>query len=185
MTLLRPIQAFCFLPSLQRALPLLVGLLVVLGLMGYVVYTSEPAAVAYGPDLARPSPAEQEQLRKIALYVRQNGGKLYYSDDTGILALAGKETPYDDAFTMSALALQGRWDETALRAMLRQGKFSLLVLSCDVNATLEQQEARNRGQQIEVAKPCRADTFTPGVLEAIRDGYRLLFRDVLFTYAPK
>jgi hypothetical protein len=173
------------LPTSRGALPLLAGLPVILGLMGYVVYTSEPAAVAYGPDLARPSPPEQEQLRKIALYVRQNEGKLYYSDDTGILALAGKETPYDDAFTMSTLALQGRWDETELRAMLRQGKFSLLILSCDVNATLEQQDARNRGQQIEVAKPCRADTFTPGVLEAIRDGYKLQFRDVLFTYAPK
>ena len=28
-------------------------------------------------------------------------------------------------------------------------------------------------------------TFTPGVLDAIRSGYNVLFRDVMFTYAPK
>jgi hypothetical protein len=170
-------------PRVALALPAaLVGILL---LMGYVVWTSEPSPVAYGPDLARPSPAEQEQLRKIGLYLQQNPGKLFYSDDAGILGLAGKETPYDDAFTMTALASQGRWDESALRTALRQGKFGLLVLSCDVNATLEQQAGKKAGEDSEVARPCRADTFTPGVMEAIRDGYKLLFRDVLFTYAPK
>ena len=99
----------------------------------------------------------------------QNPGTIFFSDDPGVLALAGKITPYDDPFTMAALAPQNRWDETSFRDQLRAGKFALLILSCDVTTE----------------NSCRGDTFTPGVLDAIRDGYDLLFRDVLFTYAPK
>jgi hypothetical protein len=135
----------------------------------HATMTSAPS-LWYGPDLGMPGVAEQEQLRKIVLNVRQNPGSVFFADDPGILALAGKETPYDDPFTMTALAPQGRWDESAYVRMLREGKFGLLVLSCDV-----------------ISKPdlCRADTLTPGVKDAIRDGYQLLFRDVFFTYAPK
>ena len=60
-----------------------------------------------------------------------------------------------------------------------------LVLDCDVPGTIQQQEAAAKGQQIKVARPCRYDTFTPGALDAIAAGYNILFRDVLFTYAPK
>lgn len=135
----------------------------------HATITSAPSSW-YGPDLGLPGAAEQEQLRKIVLNVRQNPGSVFFADDPGILALAGKETPYDDPFTMTALAPQGRWDESAYVRMLREGKFGLLVLSCDV-----------------INRPdlCRADTLTPGVKDAIRDGYQLLFRDVFFTYAPK
>jgi hypothetical protein len=70
---------------------------------------------------------------------------------------------------MTALAEQGRWDESAFRDRLRDGDFALLVLSCDVS----------------LPNSCRGDTLTPGVLDAIRAGYDLLFRDVLYTYAPK
>jgi MFS family permease len=138
-------------------------------LLIHATMTSAPSTW-YGPDLGMPGAAEQEQLRKIVLNVRQNPGSVFFADDPGIPALAGKETPYDDPFTMTALALQGRWDESAYVRMLREGKFGLLVLSCDV-----------------INRPdlCRADTLTPGVKDAIRDGYQLLFRDVFFTYAPK
>ena len=153
-------------------------------LMGYVVFTSSPSPW-YGPDLNVPTAPQQEQLRKITEYVRTTPGDPYFSDDPGIVALGGKQTPYDDPFTMTALAAQGRWDEATYRNMLREGKFTRLVLDCDVPGTLAQMEAAQKGQQIQVARPCRADTFTPGVLEAIRDGYNILFRDVRFTYIPK
>ncbi|HYP39547.1 MAG TPA: hypothetical protein VEX13_04235 [Chloroflexia bacterium] len=135
----------------------------------HATMTSAPSSW-YGPDLGIPGAAEQEQLRKIVLNVRQNPGSVFFADDPGILALAGKETHYDDPFTMTALAQQGRWDESAYVRMLREGKFGLLVLSCDV-----------------INRPdlCRADTLPPGVKDAIRDGYQLLFRDIFFTYAPK
>lgn len=134
----------------------------------YLLATSSPSSW-YGPDLSRPSAEQQEQLRKIVLNVQQNPGTLVYADDPGIVALAGKETLYDDPFTMTALAQQGRWDESAFRERLRNADFALLVLSCDVS----------------LPNGCRGDTFSPGVLDAIRDGYDVLFRDVLYTYVPR
>lgn len=134
----------------------------------YATVTSPPSSW-YNPDLTVPSADVQEQYRKIVHNVSQNPGTLFFSDDPGIVALAGKETAYDDPFTMTALAASGRWDEAAYRTMLREGKFGLLVLSCDANTP----------------QFCRADTFTPGVLDAIRDGYQVLFRDIMYTYAPK
>jgi 4-amino-4-deoxy-L-arabinose transferase-like glycosyltransferase len=137
-------------------------------LLGYLLFTSEPSSW-YNPDLQKPSAEQQEQMRKIVWNVHENPGTVFFADDPGVLALAGKLTPYDDPFTMTALAPQNRWDEAHFREQLRGGKFALLILSCDVT----------------VENSCRGDTFTPGVLDAIRAGYDLLFRDVLFTYAPK
>ncbi|MDQ5822594.1 MAG: hypothetical protein M3441_00080 [Chloroflexota bacterium] len=134
----------------------------------YALVTSPPSSW-YNPDLDVPPAEVREQYRKIVYNVSQNPGTLFFSDDPGIVALAGKETPYDDPFTMTALAATNRWDEAAYRTMLREGRFGLLVLSCDVSTP----------------QFCRADTFTPGVLDAIRDGYNLLFRDIMYTYAPK
>lgn len=134
----------------------------------YLVGTSPPSTW-YDPDLTLPSAAQQEQMRKIVLNVAQNPATHFFADDPGVIALAGKQTDYDDPFTMSALAQQNRWDETFYREQLRTGTFGLLILSCDVTAS----------------NGCRGDTFTPGVLDAIREGYDLLFRDVLYTYAPK
>jgi hypothetical protein len=166
--------------TIRRFAPLFAGVVILLGV--YSLFTSPPAAVAYGPDLAYPSSVEQEQMRKIALYVRDTPGEPFYADDQGILALAGKQTPYDDPFTMTALAGTGRWDESVLRDMLRQGKFARLVLSCDVGATLAQNAQGGKGAG---GRLCRPDVFTPGVLDAINAGYKVLFRDVLFTYEPR
>ncbi len=134
----------------------------------YILLTSEPSSW-YAPDLTMPTADQQEQLRKIVLNVSKNPGTLFFSDDPGLLALAGKQTTYDDPFTMAALATENRWDETAYRTHLANGDFSLLLLACDVNNP----------------NTCRSDTFTPGVLAAIRAGYNVLFRDVVFTYVPK
>jgi hypothetical protein len=134
----------------------------------YILFTSEPSSW-YDPDLTMPTADQQEQLRKIVQNISHNPGTLFFSDDPGLLALAGKATSYDDPFTMTALANENRWDETTYRKQLEDGDFSLLLLSCDVNTP----------------DTCRSDTFTPGVLEAIRAGYDVLFRDIVFTYAPK
>jgi hypothetical protein len=165
---------------LTRFVPLYGGAIALL--VVYALYTSPPAAVAYGPDVAYPSPAEQEQLRKIAQYLRETPGDIFYADDQGILALAGKQNPYDDPFTMTALANTGRWDESVLRDRLRDGEFTRLVLSCDVEATLAQGIS---GDKDAAGRLCRPDVFTPGVLDAINSRYRVLFRDVLFTYVPR
>jgi hypothetical protein len=135
----------------------------------YLLFTSAPSSW-YNADLKVPPGAEQEQLRLIINNARQNPGMLLFSDDPGIVALADKETPFDDPFTMTALAAKRRWDESAFLDMLRGGKFGLLVLSCNVP---------------EAPERCRSDVFSPAMMEAIRDGYELQYRDVLFTYRPR
>jgi hypothetical protein len=135
----------------------------------FAIVTSPPSTW-YDADLTVPGRAVQEQMRQIVQNVRSNPGTILFADDPGIVALAGKETPYDDPFTMTALALGGRWDESAFRRMLSEGRFNLIVLSCNV---------------IEAPDTCRYDTLTPGAADGIRAGYSVLFRDVLFTFAPK
>jgi hypothetical protein len=149
-------------------LPALLGGVTALLVAVYILFTSQPSSW-YNPDLTMPTADQQEQLRKIVLNLSRNPGTLFFSDDPGLLALAGKQTPYDDPFTMTALAEENRWDESAYRKHLARGDFPLLLLSCDVNTPAT----------------CRSDTFTPGALEAIRTGYNVLFRDIFYTYAPK
>ncbi|HUP27427.1 MAG TPA: hypothetical protein VM409_03255, partial [Chloroflexia bacterium] len=143
------------------ALPAVGALLAV-----YLVFTSAPSS-AYNVNLEVPTADYREQMRKIIDNVSRHPGQLFFSDTVGVLALAGKETGYDDPFTMNILAQQGRWDQSGLRDKLSQGKFALLVLSCDV---------------INTSKTCQ---FSPDMVQAIRDGYEVLFKDVLFTYAPR
>lgn len=151
--------------------PTVAGLLVV-----YAVITSWPSSW-YNRDLAQLSDNQMAQMRQIIFNLKQDPGKSYLSDDPGLLALAGKETPYNDLRSMTAMALQGRWDEAAYRDALTQSKFSLLVLSCD--AGTESPDGS------EPESNCPSDSFTPGVLDAIRSGYKVLFWDIFSTYVPK
>jgi hypothetical protein len=124
----------------------------------------------YGGDLHRPSAAEQEQMRKIIANVRENPGGSFFADDPGVLALAGKDTAYDDPFTMTALALDGGWDEGTFVGQLRAGYFPLIILA---------------GDAFDATHPLRSDILTPEMLDALKSGYTLLFRDVYYTYAPR
>jgi hypothetical protein len=138
-------------------------------LLGYVVQVRDPAGW-YGADLRRPPAVEQEQIRKIIANVRENPGRQFFADDPGILALAGKETDFDDPFTMTALAVDGGWDQGAFVQRLEEGRFPLVILA---------------GDAFDPTHPLRGDILTPQMLDALRSGYTLLFRDVYFTYAPR
>ena len=159
-------------PRLPRwTLPIVVGLLVI-----YAVVTSWPSSW-YNRDLAHLSPNQMNQMRQIVLNLKLDPGNTYLSNDPGLLALAGKETPYNDLRSMTAMALRGRWDEAAYRDSLTQGKFSLLVLSCDAGTA--------SSDPSNPQSDCPSDSFTPGVLDAIRRGYKVLFWDIFSTYVPK
>jgi hypothetical protein len=151
--------------------PTVAGLLVV-----YAVITSWPSSW-YNRDLAHLSRNQMVQMRQIILNLKLDPGMSYLSDDPGLLALAGKETPYNDVRSMTAMALRGLWDEAAYRDALTKGRFSLLVLSCD--AGMASSDASNPQSN------CPSDSFTPGVLHAIRSGYKVLFWDIFSTYVPK
>jgi hypothetical protein len=144
-------------------------ILALLLLLGYVVQVRDPAGW-YGADLRRPTAAEQEQLRKIIANVRENPGQRYFADDPGLLALAGKDTDYDDPFTMTALARDGGWDQSVFVQQLREGQFPLVLLA---------------GDAFDPTHPLRSDILTPQMLAALQTGYTLLFRDVYYTYAPR
>ncbi|MDQ2808994.1 MAG: hypothetical protein M3Z04_19125 [Chloroflexota bacterium] len=129
-------------------------------------------ATWYAADLTMPDAEKQNQLRQIVELVRSSPPGSYFADDPGILALAGKTTAYDDPFTMTALAAAGRWDAGAFTAQLRGGQFPLLVLDGDPVSDPP-------------GRPLRSDILTPAMRAALRAGYRVLYRDVLFTYVPK
>ena len=126
----------------------------------------------YAADLTMPDTATQTQLQKIVELVRNSPPGTYFADDPGILALAGKTTAYDDPFTMTALAAAGRWDASAFTTQLRGGRFPLLVLAGDAVSDRP-------------GVPLRSDILTPAMRVALRTGYRVLYRDVLFTYVPQ
>ncbi|MFL5732287.1 MAG: hypothetical protein ACJ78Q_03720, partial [Chloroflexia bacterium] len=53
-------------------------------------------------------------------------------------------------------------------------------------AEAEREPSLSAALRVAFGPPSTAAAWArPGVLEAIRDGYKLVFRDVLFTYAPK
>jgi hypothetical protein len=137
---------------------------------GFLVMAAEPAGW-YDPDLVTPSAAQQTQLHKIVEMVRQSPPGSYLADDPGLLALAGKSTPYDDLFTITALAADRRWDAGALEAQLQRGAFPLILLAGDV--------ADHAGV------PLRSDILTDPMRGALQHGYRILYRDIYFTYVPK
>jgi hypothetical protein len=134
----------------------------------YAVLTSPPATL-YASDL-RDASNEGERLRLIVANAQGNGGPQIFSDDPGLVALAGKDTPYNDPQAMTYNAQVGRWDETAYREKLRGGAFGMVLLSCDPTETPSR---------------CRTSAFTPGVLDALRGGYQVLFRDLYFTLVPR
>jgi hypothetical protein len=134
----------------------------------YAVLTSPPATL-YASDL-RDASGEGERLRLIIANAQGNSSSQIFSDDPGLVALAGKDTPYNDPQAMTYNAQVGRWDETAYREKLRGAAFGMILLSCDPTETPSR---------------CRTSAFTPGVLDALRGGYQVVFRDVYFTLVPR
>ena len=152
----------------SRNITILATVLALALLLGYAAQVASPAGW-YGADLRRPSAAEQEQWRKIIANVRETPGRVFFADDPGVLALAGKDTDYDDPFTLTALAPSGLWDPGVFERRLRAGEFPLVLLAGDAFRT----------------DGLRADVLTPGMRAALEAGYVLRFRDVYFTYAPR
>ncbi len=150
--------------------PAVTGTLLVTACAGYLAMAAAPADW-YAVDFAMPSDAQQTQLHKIVAFIAQAPPGPYLADDPGLLALAGKTTPYDDLFTVTALAAAGRWNPSVLEVRLREGAFPYVFLAGDVTEPPH--------------VPLRADILTPDMRAALRTGYQVLFADVFFTYAPR
>lgn len=114
-----------------------------------------------------PSAQRADRLAQLATMIGQQPGEVF-CDDNYLLLRAGKTPRYQDIASMGPLASAGLWDASPLVRDLRARRFSMLVLS------------------EEVTRPGYTSTsWPPEVLAALREHYRLLYRDIMFTYVPK
>jgi hypothetical protein len=101
-------------------------------------------------------------------FMRNTPGEIL-SDDVGLLFMAGKPLRYDDPTGMGPVALSGLWDQRGLIEEIQQQRFSAIMLPLDI-------------------KPGAIDPaghWTPEMLAAIREHYRIAFHDRINTYVPK
>lgn len=105
--------------------------------------------------------------RFVALLESQPGEVL--SDDVGLILLAGKEPRYDDPPTMGPAARSGLWDQSGLLREVTERRFDLILLHFD--ASEEQIDAYGR--------------WSPEFIAALRANYRLLYRDLYFSFVPR
>lgn len=143
----------------------LVALAVALGLEARVGPTNWLAR-----DFRAPLPREIEGWRNVAAYVTNTPGPVY-SDNVGLLLVAGHEVRYTDPFSLAYAARTGQWDDAALVARVARGEFSLIALRYDIF------------RPDDPAGP--PDDLTPGLYEAIRARYRVVERNVMILYAPR
>ncbi len=121
-------------------------------------------------DFRQPLPNEREGWRNVAAFVTNDPGPVY-SDNVGLLLVAGKEVRYTDPFSLAFAARTGQWDESALVARVERGEFSLIALRYDLFAA----DADGGG----------ANDLTPALYTAIHTRYRVIERNVMTIYAPR
>jgi hypothetical protein len=108
-----------------------------------------------------------EGMTNIFQYVTNNGGRAY-SDNVGLLLLAGKPLWTTDPYTQTHATFFKRWDESKLVEAITRKSFSQVILRIDVD---EQGDA--------------AGDVSPRILQAVRDNYKLDQRNVENIYVPK
>ena len=114
-----------------------------------------------------PSATRAERLTQVTELIRQGQGEIL-SDDSFLLLRAGKSGAYQNVPMLGALASAGRWDESPLIQDLARHRFALIVIDTDVT------------------RPDLMGVYwSPAVLAALQRHYRLLYRDVVFTYVPR
>lgn len=105
---------------------------------------------------------------RFLVFMRHTPGEIL-ADDTGLLFQAGKPLRYDDPSTMGPAARTGKWDQRGLLEDIAAQRFSAIMIP--VNVEKSDRDASGR--------------WTPEMLAAIKQHYRLLYRDRIFTYVPR
>jgi hypothetical protein len=91
------------------------------------------------------------------------------ADDVGLLYAAGRPLRYDDPSTMGPAASSGVWDQSGLLQEIAERRFSAILIPVN----LERDTVDPTGR------------WTPEMLAAIREHYKLAFRDTIYTYVPR
>lgn len=107
------------------------------------------------------------EMRKIFQYVTNNGGTAY-SDNVGLLLATRKRLWTTDPYTQTHATQFGRWDESKLVDEIKRKGFAQVILRIDIFE-------ENPG----------AGDVSPGILQALRDNYKLDQRNVENIYVPK
>jgi hypothetical protein len=143
-----------------RALPTSLG---VVGLLVAQLYLAVQPQPWYDRELVPGEPPE----RFISL-IRSTSGEVL-TDDVGLLFAAGRPLRYDDPSTMGPAATSGVWDQRGLLREIAERRFSAILIPIDV----EEQTADPAGR------------WTPEMIAAIREHYRVAYRDSIYTYVPR
>ncbi|HEY0068962.1 MAG TPA: hypothetical protein VGE04_03245 [Chloroflexia bacterium] len=107
-----------------------------------------------------------EGMYDIFRYVTNNGGTAY-SDNIGLLLTTGKRLWTTDPYTQTHATQYGRWDESKLVAEIERKGFAQVILRIDI-----------------FAPDPGAGDVSPGILQALRDNYKLDQRNVENIYVP-
>ena len=81
--------------------------------------------------------------------------------------MAGKDTAYNDLFTLNALAQKGAYDWAGLFAEIGKGSFGVILTEGNL------------------AGKARPDVWPPDLVRAILERYNPRYRDAWYTYTPK
>lgn len=111
--------------------------------------------------------SKTEGMMNIFQYVTNNGGPAY-SDNVGLMVATGKRLWSTDPFTQTHATFFGRWDESRLVEEITHKRFSQIILRIDVFDPGE-----------------LAGDVSPGILQAVRDNYRIDQRNVENIYVPR
>lgn len=110
---------------------------------------------------------KQHGMMDVFQYVTNNSGEAY-SDNVGLLVTARKRLWSTDPFTQTHATRYGRWDESKLVAAINARQFAQIILRIDIQQT-----------------DAGAGDVSPGILQAVRDNYKLDQRNVENIYIPR
>ena len=133
------------------------------GLLALQLWLAPQPPAWYAGQLAPSDPPD-----RYLAFLRATPGEVL-GDDTGLLFQAGKDLRYNDPSTMGPAARSGLWDQSGLLEDIANQKFTAIMIPTD--ATTADRSSSGR--------------WTPEMLAAIRQHYRLLYRDTLNTFVPR
>jgi hypothetical protein len=112
--------------------------------------------------------APKDHPERFLVFMRSTPGEIL-ADHTGLLFQAGKPLRYNDPSTMGPAARTGKWDQRGLLEDIANRRFSAIMIPTNAEKSLVDPSGR----------------WTPEMLAAIREHYRLAFRDRIYTFVPR
>jgi hypothetical protein len=112
--------------------------------------------------------APKDPPERFLVFMHNTPGEIL-ADDTGLLFQADKPLRYNDPSTMGPAARTGKWNQRGLLADIAAHRFSAIMIPVNAEKSLVDPSGR----------------WTPEMLAAIRQHYRLAFRDRIYTFVPR